>query len=108
MFLRKQAAEIGQQVVLRTNVTLYVHTTDRYGRVVADVITQDGRNYGEYMLQQGAAWHYKAYDKRQNLADLEEQAKQAGVGLWSFPRPLEPWEYRRRKRQNNKNNNNRN
>ncbi|CAN8067474.1 unnamed protein product [Agarophyton chilense] len=98
----QQATQIGQQMLLRTNVTLYVHTTDRYGRLVADVITKDGVNYGEYMLEQGAAWHYKAYDKRQHLAHIEEEAKNANIGLWSFARPLEPWEYRRRKRNNNK------
>lgn len=95
----QDARQIGEKLIFRTNVTLHVHTTDRYGRLVADVITQSGLNFGEEMLRQGAAWHYKAYDKRQNLAQLEVDAREARIGLWAFPRPQEPWEYRRRKRQ---------
>lgn len=101
-FFRQQATDIGQKMLLRTSVTLYVHTTDRYKRLVADVITQDSLNFGEQMLREGAAWHYKAYDKRQNLAQLETEARNAKIGLWSFPRPLEPWKYRSRKRENAK------
>lgn len=98
---RQEAREIGEKMVFRTHVTLHVHDTDRYGRIVADVVTKDGQNYGCEMLRQGAAWHYKAYDRREEYAQLEQEARQAGIGLWSYPRPQEPWEYRRRIRENN-------
>ncbi len=109
-----------------------MHTTDRYGRLVADVILENGLDYGQEMLRKGAAWvsffsyyfnlnrlllcmsdvgfnfslvaqHYKAYDKRQELADLEQEARNAGVGLWSYARPQEPWVYRKKKRERQRN-----
>lgn len=94
-----EAGAYARSMIEGTSVTLHVHTTDRYGRLVADVITRDGRNLGEEMLRSGCAWHYKAYDKRQNLAELERQAQEDKRGLWAFARPQPPWDYRRRKRE---------
>lgn len=51
-----EATEIGRAMALKKKVVLHVHTTDQYGRLVADVVLPDGRNYGEEMLRQGAAW----------------------------------------------------
>lgn len=99
---RQEAGDIGREMLLRTKVTLFVHTTDRYGRMVADVITENGINYGEELLRQGAAWHYKAYDKRPHLDELEKQARAQKIGLWAYARPQEPWEYRRRRREDGK------
>lgn len=99
-----EACEIGRALVFRKNVTLHVHTTDRYGRIVADVITDQGVEFGKEMLRKGAAWHYKAYDKRQELAELEEQARAQRIGLWAYPRPVAPWDYRKRKRENQQQN----
>jgi len=96
----QEARAIGEKYLMRTHVTLHVHDTDRYGRIVADVVTASGVNYGAEMLRQGAAWHYKAYDRREELAQLEQQARDAGIGLWAYPRPQQPWEYRRRIREN--------
>eukprot|EP00171_Calliarthron_tuberculosum_P018437 IDg18437t1 len=95
----QEAGDIGRALAFQTHVTLHVHTTDRYGRIVADVMTERGLEYGKEMLRKGAAWHYKAYDKRQELADLETEAREQRVGLWSYSRPVAPWDYRRRKRE---------
>lgn len=97
-----EATKIGQSVLLHKTVTLHPHTTDRYGRLVADVVTDAGVNYSEFMLRKGAAWHYKAYDKSPHLADLELQARNSHTGLWSFARPQPPWDYRARRRNANK------
>lgn len=93
-----EAKQIGQALLLHKTVTLHPYEIDRYGRLVADVVTHTGINYAQYMLRKGAAWHYKAYDSRPELARLEADAQKSRVGLWSYPRPLAPWEYRRRKR----------
>lgn len=82
-----------------STVTLYVHCKDRYGRLVATVVTEQGLDFSKEMLKRGACWHYKAYDRRESLAELERAAKLNKIGLWSFPRPQEPWVYRRRKRE---------
>lgn len=51
-----EAGEIGRKMAFKQNVTLHVHTTDQYGRLVADVVLPNGKNYGEEMLRKGAAW----------------------------------------------------
>lgn len=94
-----EAGDLARSVLTDALVTLHVHTTDRYNRTVADVVVSStGLDFGQYMLRQGAAWHYKAYDKRETYAHLEDQARAQRIGLWAFPRPQQPWEYRRRLR----------
>jgi micrococcal nuclease len=93
-----EAARIGRALILHKVVTLHVQTTDQYGRLVAEVVMEDGRDFGREMLKHGAAWHYKAYDRRDELAQLEAGARNAKAGLWAFPRPQPPWEYRKRQK----------
>lgn len=98
----REAGDLGRRLIHNQNVTLHVADTDRYGRIVADVIMPNGQSFGEAMLAAGAAWHYKAYDKRPHLASLENEARQARRGLWQFARPQPPWDYRKRLRENGK------
>jgi len=95
----KEAGDIGREMLMNSNIKLYVHTKDRYERLVATVITQNGLDFSKEMLRKGAAWHYKSYDKRQELARLEEDARNRQIGLWAYSRPQEPWKYRAKKRQ---------
>lgn len=97
-----EACEIGKKMVFKKNVKLYVHTVDRYQRLVASVITDQNLDYSKEMLKAGAAWHYRQYDKRDELADLESNARSEKIGLWAYPRPREPWKYRAAKRQQQK------
>lgn len=70
--------------------------TDRYGRTVADVMLLDGRSLNKEMVAHGYAWWYKQYSPKDvELAQLERQAKDAGLGLWSQPDPIPPWEWRK-------------
>jgi micrococcal nuclease len=92
------AGRIGRDLILNTHVTLHVQTTDQYGRLVAEVVMEDGRDFGREMLRRGAAWHYTAYDSRQELEGLQREAQLARRGLWAFDRPQPPWEYRKRQR----------
>jgi micrococcal nuclease len=90
-----EARDIGRGMVQGRTVTLLVHTTDQYGRLVADIRTEAGQDYGQEMLRAGAAWHYTHYDNRQELASLMQDAKAARRGLWAYPNPQPPWDYRR-------------
>ena len=73
--------------------------TDRYGRTIGKVIS-DGVDCGLRQVQDGLAWHYKAYAKEQSAtdrgsyADAEFQAVARKAGLWSDPHPTPPWEFR--------------
>jgi endonuclease YncB( thermonuclease family) len=71
---------------------------DRYGRTVATVFLEDGRELNLEILMAGFAWHYKQYSDRQDYASAEEQARAVGLGLWSDPHAMPPWEWRKEKR----------
>jgi endonuclease YncB( thermonuclease family) len=79
-------------------VTVKPATIDRYGRVVAHVMTQDSRNLNEELVRAGLAWQYRRYSKSAKLAALEVEAREAKRGLWSEPDPVPPWQWRRTRR----------
>ena len=83
-------------MVFQKQVKIEPVDKDRYGRIVAWVIV-DGENLCEELVRAGLAWHYKKYSSHQSLADLEIQAQRKKIGLWSDPRPVPPWAYRRRR-----------
>ncbi len=72
---------------------------DRYGRTVGKVMAGT-IDCGLRQIEQGLAWHYKAYAKEQvpddrlAYAHAEEAAREARAGLWSEATPVAPWEYR--------------
>ncbi len=70
---------------------------DQYGRLVARVILQDGRDLGLELIRAGLAWWYRHYAPRDTeAAAFEREARQAGRGLWSVPDAVAPWDYRPR------------
>lgn len=76
-------------------VTVKKIGTDRYGRTIG-MVTIDGANVNEKLLEAGLAWHYKKYDHNPAWAALETEAKKDKKGLWSIPNPVPPWDYRKR------------
>ena len=76
---------------------------DRYGRITGTVYF-DGRDINLEQLQDGCAWFYRYYarelnkDKREAYDEAEAQAREAGIGLWRDPNPINPYEYRRSKK----------
>ena len=73
---------------------------DRYGRTITDVWANDVY-VNRQMAARGAAWFYAHYARNNALFDVEEQARDAKVGLWALPKDqrLEPWIWRERKRE---------
>lgn len=73
--------------------------TDRWGRVVGRVFV-DGDDVNRAMIEQGAAWAYRAYLTDQTLIAVEERARQQGRGLWSMSdaQTVAPWLWRRGER----------
>jgi micrococcal nuclease len=70
---------------------------DRYGRTVAFVRVKDTL-VNEKLIRQGLAWVYNRYCKRpvcEEWRQLEAEAWAARRGLWSMPKPVAPWEFRR-------------
>ncbi|QHL87027.1 SNase-like nuclease [Nibribacter ruber] len=76
------------------DVRLEVKNLDRYGRTVGIVYLPDGRNVNYEMVKNGFAWHYVAYSKDPQLGILEAEARANKRGLWDWPNPVAPWEFR--------------
>jgi endonuclease YncB( thermonuclease family) len=77
--------------------------TDRYGRRVCKVVV-GGVDVGLEQIRRGMAWHFKRYENEQGAEDraaysaAEEEARQAGRGLWRDRSPVPPWEWREGRR----------
>jgi endonuclease YncB( thermonuclease family) len=80
--------------VFGRDVELIEHELDRYGRTIADVII-DGENLNRALVAAGLAWHYKRYSDDEALAQAERDAQAASLGLWSDPRHVAPWDWRK-------------
>ncbi len=80
-------------------VRLIEHNKDRYGRTVGTIILPDGRSLNEEIIKEGFAWHYKDYSKDVKLANLETDARRFKRGLWSDPKAVAPWDFRKNERE---------
>lgn len=90
-----RAAAEGRKVSVR------VFDTDRYQREVAQV-SVGKTDLNLMQVQDGAAWHYESYAKKQqdkadfaDYADAQIQAERERKGLWKAKNPQAPWAYRR-------------
>ncbi|SFM82217.1 thermonuclease family protein [Nitrosomonas communis] len=81
------------RLVYGKTVSVKVQDTDRYGRKVGRVYTDDIDANAE-MVRLGAAWAYRKYASDQNLYALERRARQNRAGLWSLEaQQVPPWEW---------------
>lgn len=72
--------------VFGKHVNVDVMDTDRYGRTVGIVTTENGTVINRELLASGLAWVYHAYCHEpfcDEWGDIEYAARQAGTGLWS-------------------------
>jgi micrococcal nuclease len=90
------AKEFLSDYVFDKVVSVRTKSKDRYRRVIG-IVTVDGKNVNEKLLEAGLAWHYKKYDKNPAWAQLEEIARKNKRGLWAHPSAVPPWEWRKRK-----------
>jgi micrococcal nuclease len=66
---------------------------DPFKRVVAWVYLDD-ECLNKELLRQGMTWWYRKYVPFETeLAALEEEARQAKIGLWAYPSPIPPWQF---------------
>ncbi|MBW4636822.1 MAG: thermonuclease family protein [Gloeocapsa sp. UFS-A4-WI-NPMV-4B04] len=97
-----QAQNRVQQLVKQggERVNLIITDSDRYGRKVSEVRLSDGTLIQEVLVREGLALVYRPYLKDCPSAAIVEQAeaeaKQQQRGVWSYPKFLQPWEYRKR------------
>jgi endonuclease YncB( thermonuclease family) len=95
-----RAKQFTSNLVFSKVVDVSPVTTDRYGRTVAFVRVRDTL-VNEELIRAGLAWVYTKYCDRAICNEwkrLEAGARDAKRGLWSMPKPVPPWEFRRQGR----------
>lgn len=91
-----KASSYLSEMVFGKRVTVEYSKRDRYGRVLGTVYV-DGKNVNEEMIRAGLAWNYH-YSKNQKHAELETEAKEKKLNIFSVPNPINPYDYRRGQR----------
>ena len=69
-------------------------TTDRYGRILGNVIV-GGHWINKELVDEGYSWHFKKYSDSVVLAEAENNARKQKLGLWGDSGPFAPWEFRK-------------
>jgi len=92
-----KAKEFTASLVAGRAVRIIVRDQDRYGRIVADVYTEDGSHVNAEIIRAGFAWHFTRYSNNPELASAEREAKDSRRGLWQDGHPTPPWEFRRQR-----------
>jgi len=67
--------------------------TDRYGRTVALIRSENGKVLKEEILSVGFAWVYERYCMKSICSEwkrLEDEARAVGLGLWKDKDPVPP------------------
>src|SRR5262245_3695607 len=91
-----QARKFTSDMVFQQMVTVIVQNTDRYGRLVGDVLLPDGRSLNQELVKAGMAWWYRPYAPNDiMLAQLEAEARTAKRGLWADAHAVPPWQWRK-------------
>jgi endonuclease YncB( thermonuclease family) len=86
------------QLVDNRTVGVVVVETDDYGRKVGTLYLE-GTNINVAMVEGGHAWWYRYYAPHERrLAAAEAAAREQRLGLWAAPKPVPPWDWRKRRR----------
>jgi endonuclease YncB( thermonuclease family) len=82
-------------LVFQKRAVLNIQGRDRYGRTLA-LVYVDGVDVNRHLVESGAAWVYRQYNRDQSLLQAEAEARAAKRGLWSLPEAerIPPWEWR--------------
>lgn len=93
-----ETTQFTSELVLNKSVIVRVKDADRYQRLVADVILEDGRSLNQELVKAGWAWWYEEYAPMDELLQrLQREAQALKKGLWQQENPTPPWEFRKRK-----------
>lgn len=84
-----------KSLVANTPVTVTYTQTDRYGRILGRVYTEDGMEVNRWLVQHGAAWVYPDFNTDYTLPAYQREARTMKRGLWADKKPVPPWLWRK-------------
>jgi len=98
-----RAKQYTSDMAFGKEVTVQIKTTDRYGRIVGEVILPDGLSLNKELVYAGLAWWYRKFAPNDRiLKTLEEGARAEKKSLWADKNPIPPWEWRKMQRGHSK------
>ena len=95
-----RAKQLTADLAFGRQVKVVKKDIDRYDRIVGIVYVRDVC-LNEALVKNGLAWVYRRYCTIPicgSWLELESQARNGKIGLWSHPNSVAPWEFRRKKR----------
>jgi endonuclease YncB( thermonuclease family) len=90
----EQSKQSLSDLVFNKNVRIEKDNVDKHGRTVGTILV-NGVDANKEQIKKGMAWVYKQFMHDQSLLGLENDARQAKLGLWSDRNPTPPWKFRR-------------
>lgn len=92
----QKAKQALADLTFRKQVTADVESVDRYGRSIA-WISVNGVDVNRALVEAGAAWVYRTYNRDKSLLQAEAEARAAKRGLWALPESesVAPWDWRK-------------
>ena len=97
-----QAKSSLSSLALGKTVTVYPVATLPFGQVRGWVFI-GSRNLSSEQIRLGLAWWYQEDAPTEvKLSGLQEDARRAGIGLWSNKLPISPWQWRLKQSINNR------
>lgn len=84
------------ELCFQTEAVIRTEKKDRYGRSVARVECR-GKDASAHQVATGMAWAFTRFLTDPEIKRLQDAARAAGLGLWSEPEAVAPWEWRRQK-----------
>ncbi len=93
-----KAKQFTRRLAYKQVVTIEEKDIDRYGRIVALVMSH-GKLLNRELVREGLAWYYPKYCRDQPLCGeikrLERKARKARRGIWRDKSPVPPWYWKR-------------
>lgn len=99
----KVAKQVLSDRVFGKQIQVMAKGRDRYGRTLGKILL-DGKDINLEMVRHGLAWFYQHYAGTQFRGDAslyagaQKRAQYEQSGLWAYPDPIEPWEWRKARR----------
>lgn len=96
------AQEFGKEARTFTNEACYGKTVtviekgkDKFDRLIADIVLEDGTDLNKLLVAKGLAWWSDKFAPNDaDLKTLHANAKSKKLGLWASAKPIPPWIFR--------------
>jgi len=92
----RQSKKYLSTLILNQQIQLQFLELDNYGRRLAIIFNDKGRNINLDLIESGHAWVYQNYYSDPKWLSLQHQAKEERKGLWHKTSPIPPWLFRRK------------